>query len=214
MATRLKLIGMGCLLVIALFFAFALRHAWQWLVCLALAFSWMGDALLARFDPISRHVPDPFIAGMGAFALAQIAYTIAFWRSMVAMPQLHMRVPGLRFGLEVLPAILPVYVLFGLLFWIWTVMRADKPWDLKIATLVYCILLSTMAGFAASAAFVGNGFVWPLMAGGTLFLVSDAIIAAHLFRGSIHDEKRYDFAVWATYLPAQILLMLGTSSLY
>lgn len=214
MAIRAKLISMGAVLAISIFTAFAIGHAWQWLVCLALVFSWLGDALLAHFQPLTRKLPDPFIAGMGAFALAQIAYIAAFWTSIKGMPLLRMRTPGEYVGAEVLMALLPVFILLGLLFWVWIVMRADKPADLKVACLIYCLLLSTMAGFAASAAFTGVFIAWPLIAGGVLFMISDGFIAAHIFAGKLADEKRYEIAVWATYLPAQIMLLLGTSWLY
>lgn len=214
MATRLKLISMGILVAVSIFVAFAVGHAWQWLVCLALVFSWLGDALLARYAPLTRNIRDPFVAGMGAFAVAQIVYTIAFWLSIKGMPQLRMRVPGYYLGAEVLLALLPVYILLGLLCWVWVVMRSKKPGDLKGAALVYCLLLSTMAGFAASAAFTGASVAWPLIAGGALFMISDGLIALRLFAGRFPNERRYELAVWGTYLPAQILLLLGTSWLY
>lgn len=214
MATRLKLGSMAVLIVISLVFAFALGNSWQWMVFLALCFSWVGDAFMAKFEPLARRVPDPFLAGMGAFALAQIAYCIAFGQSLSGMPRLHMRVPGAYLGAELLPLILPVYLLVGLFAWVFIVMRTKHPWDFKAVTLVYCLLLCLMAGFAACAAFTGVRVVWPLIVGGLLFLISDGCIAARVFRDALPGERRYEAAVWGTYLPAQILLLLGTSWLH
>lgn len=210
----IKLCSMGILLAIGIVFGFAIRHPWQWVVCLALLFSWLGDALLAHFEPLTRKMSDPFIAGMGAFALAQISYIIAFNLSIRAMPTLHKPTPGMYLGADVLGLILPVYILFGLLFWMLIVLRSPRTWDLKIAALVYCCLLCTMGGFAASAAFTGTAVIWQLIAGGILFIVSDGIIAARVFGDRFENERRYDMLVWATYLPAQILLLIGTGRLY
>lgn len=214
MFVKVKLIAMAVLLVIALFFAFAIGYSWQWLVCAAVLFSWLGDMLLARFEPLASKVHDPFIAGMGSFAVAHIMYCIAFSRSMSGMPALHVRTPGMYYGIELIGMLLPVYLLIGLFFWVWIVFRSKQTWDIKIATLLYCLLLSGMAACAAAAACTGVSFVWPLMTGGILFMISDGFIAAHIFADKLLRPKQYEIAVWGTYLPAQILLVLGASRLY
>lgn len=209
-----KLVLSGCVAGMSLFFAFALGHSWHWLVFLAMLFSWIGDAMLAHFEPVSRRVSDPFIAGMGSFGVAQLLYCVAFYQSLSGMQALHMRVPGEIIGVELLPVLLPVYILVGLLYWVWTVFRSRQPWDLKGATLVYCLLLSTMAAFAACASFTGVSFVWQLMLGGLLFMISDGCIGAHIFRERLQNERRYNLIVWITYLPAQLLLVIGAARLY
>lgn len=215
MYVRLKLIAMGVVFVVSIFMAFAVNHLWQWLVVLALAFSWLGDALLAHWYPLTRRIPDPFVPGMGAFAVAQIIFTIAFWQSMRHMPQLRTPLPGYYTGIEVVGALWPIYVMAGIFFWALFVLRSTRQTkDIKIAALVYAILLTNMAAFAAAAAHTGTGTIWQLIAGGLLFVISDGIIAAHIFAGRIENEKVYDFAVWATYFPAQVLLMLGAAQLY
>lgn len=215
MIVRLKLACMGLVLAFAVVVALQIGHAWQWFVCLALLLSWLGDALLARVRIFTARLPvDPFIAGMGAFALAQIAYIIAFWKSLQGMPLLNARFPGLAIGMEILPWVLPVYLLVGLLCWTLFVFRANRTADLKIASLVYCCLLCAMGAFAFSAAFTGVITVWPLMLGGLLFMVSDGFIAARVFADKLPSDRAYEIMVWGTYLPAQILLALGTSWLY
>lgn len=213
-STRIKLVAMGLVWAYSALVAINRWRAWHWLVCLALALSWLGDALLAHYPPLARRVPDPFLAGMGAFAVAQIVYIVAFGTSLSGMPRLHARIPGMPIGSEILWSVLPIYVLVGILYWVWIGFRASKPPYLKAATLVYCLLLTIMAAYACSAAFTGVSIAWPLIVGGALFIVSDGLIAARLFDRLMLSEKRYDILVWATYLPAQILLMIGTSWLY
>lgn len=214
MGRAIKLTAIGMLFCVALAMAILSSHAWHWLVALALGFSWFGDAFLAHFEPLTRKVKDPFLAGMTSFALAQIVYSIAFWLSMQGMPTLHARLPGMYIGAEVVIALWPMYVLVAVLAWVWFIMRADQPRVIKIGTLIYSILLSTSAALAGSAAFTGTMVAWPLLAGGILFMISDGLIAAHEFGGRIENQKKYDFLVWATYLPAQVLLFLGSSWLY
>lgn len=214
MFVKVKLLAMAVLLVVALFFAFALGYSWHWLVCAAILFSWLGDALLAHFEPLTRKMQDPFIAGMGSFAVAHIMYCIAFSKSLAGIPLLHNRTPGMYFGFELIGVLLPLYLLAGLFFWVLFVFRSKHTWDMKIATLLYGLLLSGMAACAAAASCTGVSYAWPLMAGGILFMISDGLIAAHMFADKLPNPKQYDFAVWGTYLPAQILLVWGTSWLY
>lgn len=214
MVVKLKLAGIGLLLLIAAGVAFLRGMPWHWLCCAALGCSWIGDAMLARYAPVAGKVRDPFLAGMGAFAVAQILYISAFALSLSRMPALRARVPGEALGVEVLPTALLVLLLMGLLFWALCVLRAPKhTLPLKIAVLVYAELLCAMAALAFSASFTGDGVAWPLWAGGLLFMISDALIAVNLFTDRI-PERFYDALVWGTYAPAQIMLLVGASMLY
>lgn len=214
MSARVKLIASGLVWLFSLLVAIDVFRAWQWLVCLALAFSWLGDALLARYEPLTRKIRDPFIAGMGAFAIAQVVYIIAFSMSLKGMPLLHARIPGYLLGIELLGSVTPIYLLAGVLFWLLVVCRSDKDANLKAATLVYCLLLCTMAAHAFCAAFTGVFTAWPLILGGILFMISDGCIAMRIFKDRLADPKRYEIAVWGTYLPAQICLLWGAAVLY
>lgn len=214
MVTRVKLVGMGLILSLSVALAAARGHPWHWLVCTALGFSWLGDAMLAHYPPVAGRVRDPFIAGMGFFALAQIMYILAFRQSLAGMPLLRMRLPGAPIGLEVIGAVLPVYVLAAAAFWVFVVLRAERSWTLKIAAFAYSVLLSAMAAFACAAAFTGASFAWPLLLGGTLFLVSDAAISLRIFMDRLSRERTYQWVVWGTYIPAQLCLLIGASMLY
>ncbi len=213
MSTRIKLTASGLVAAAGLFLAFAYGHPWHWLVFVALVFSWFGDALLAGFAPLVRRIGsvDPFLCGMGAFALAQLTYAIAFGRSLFDVPLLHMGIPGYPLGIQILPWALPVYILAGVFFWVWTAFRSDKPGVMKYAVLAYCVLLTSMGALAFSAAFTGYSFAWPLPLGGVLFILSDGVIAQRIFRGKFPSDRQYEGLVWGTYLPAQILLMIGVT---
>ena len=214
MVVKLKLLGMGLVLLAAAVLAFLRGLPWHYLACAALGLSWVGDAMLAHYPPVAKGVPDPFLAGMASFSLAQVAYISALWMSLVAMPQRHMQTPGTVLGLHVIGGALPVYLLAATLFWVLFLLRARQPAAVKGAALVYALLVSAMAAFALSAAFTGVWFVWQLPLGGLLFLVSDGLIAAHVIRGVVADERRYDAMVWATYAPAQLLMLWGIWRLY
>ncbi len=214
MATRAKLAGMGLVLALSVVLAIAGGRTWHWLVCAALGFSWVGDAMLAHYPPIAGRIRDPFIAGMASFACAQAVYIAAFRASLFGMPPLHMRIPGSLIGIEIVGLLLPVYLLAALVFWTFSVLRAERAWALKAGTLVYALLLAAMAAYACAAAFTGVSFVWPLPLGGVLFLISDAWIALRIFQNRFPSETKYQWAVWGTYVPAQLCLLLGTALLY
>ncbi len=213
MAVKAKLLLMGLMLVIAATFAYARRMPWHWLVCTALGFSWLGDALLSRYPPIAGRLKDTFVPGMGMFAAAQICYIILLNMAMRAMPTLHMPKPGYPLGADVIGTVLPIYWLAVTLFWLMMILRTDKPKDLKIAALVYGLLLSTMGAYALAAAFTGTGIVWVLPLGGLLFMISDGIIALRIFQGTFQRDTVYEIAVWGTYVPAQLCLLFGVSAL-
>jgi len=209
MAVKAKLLCIGVLLVISVTFAFVRNLPWHWLVCAALGFSWLGDAMLSRYAPLAHRVRDPFVAGMGCFALAQIVYIIALRGAMHTLPTMHMPKPGAILGISVIGTTLPVCWLAVVFFWLLTVLRTDQAHPLKIAVLLYGLIVSTMAAYACAAAFTGTGFVWILPLGGLLFMFSDACIALRLFQDRFQNKTFYEVAVWGTYVPAQICLLLG-----
>lgn len=210
----LKLSATGALWFFSLLVALIYWQPWHWLVCAALAFSWFGDAMLAKFRPVARFARDSFIAGMAAFAAAQAFYILAASNSISNIEKLHTRLPGFEAGREILPNVLPVYLLFGAFVWALTVARGDKPFALKAMAFLYCELVCAMAAYALSASFTGYAFVWQLAAGGFLFIISDSAIAARVFRDRFVSERFYEALVWGTYFPAQLFLMLGFARLH
>lgn len=213
MHVGLKLSAMGLLWFVSLLVAIINWRQWHWLVCVALAFSWVGDAILSYYKPIVRHFRDPFISGMGFFAVAQLIYILAASSSIHSAELLYARVPGHAVGIDVLPDVLPVFLLTGLLYWMIIAVRTTKPIELKVASLAYGELLCVMAAYAFSASFSGAFFAWQLALGGCLFIVSDSLIAMQLFKEPFANERRHDLFVWGTYFPAQLFLLLGFARL-
>lgn len=138
MVVKLKLLGMGLVLLAAAVLAFLRGLPWHYLACAALGLSWVGDAMLAHYPPVAKGVPDPFLAGMASFSLAQVAYISALWMSLVAMPQRHMQTPGTVLGLHVIGGALPVYLLAATLFWVLFLLRARQPAAVKGAGAGLC----------------------------------------------------------------------------
>lgn len=211
MYAKLKLMLTGLLMLASAVFAFLHAARWHFLVCAALGFSFIGDALLAHYPPFAARIKDPFLPGMGAFAVAQGLYILAFHGSMQAVALRHTPEAGDVLGSEILPSMLLIYLLVGILFFIAVAFRAEQPVPLRVAALFYALLVCTMAAHALSAAFTGDSFVWPLFYGGVLFILSDGVIALHVFQQRFEDERFYEGLVWGTYFPAQLLLLLGTS---
>jgi hypothetical protein len=161
-----------------------------------------------------RFVRDPFIVGMVSFAIAQVFYIFAAANSVFNIEKIHMRLPGYMVGYEILPNVLPIYLLLGIFVWALIVARGTRPMPLKIMALVYSELVCAMAAYAFCASFPGFGFVWQLAAGGFLFVLSDGAIAARVFRDRFVSERFYEALVWGTYLPAQLFLLLGFARLH
>jgi len=148
-------------------------------VGVGLGFSWLGDLGL---------MPDGeawFLAGLGAFLVAQLAYAVAFW-------------PSRADSVLARPLLATPYLiaLIGLL----TVLWADLG-DLRIPVVAYAVVIIAMALLA-------TGLGATVAVGAILFVVSDTLIAvdavAELVRLPAHG-----FWVMLTYLAAQALIARG-----
>jgi Predicted membrane protein len=148
------------------------------LLVVALLCSAAGDILLGT-DGL-------FLAGMGAFALAHVAYVTLFVRS-GALAALRRR----------WFLLLPYFVVLdGLTLWLWPHLG-----ELRIPVLAYAVLLTATAVTAGA-------LDWRLGLGGALFFVSDAMIAMW----SIADRPAPPLpGLWimSTYILAQYLLASG-----
>jgi uncharacterized membrane protein YhhN len=148
-------------------------------VAIGLGWSWLGDlGLMPSGDGW-------FLAGLGAFLVAQLTYAVAFWPSrhdsILAKPVL------------VLPYVL---ALVGLLAILW-----DDLGDLRLPIIAYAIVIIVMAILAT-----GLG---PVVAtGAILFVISDSLIALHSVTGTLRLPG-HGFWVMLTYLAAQALIVAG-----
>lgn len=146
----------------------------------ALTASAVGDAFLSG-DPTRW-----LAGGLAAFLLADIAYIWLFldegfgWAMLEAD---HLRALG---------AALAVAAGVAMLAWLWR--SADR---LRPAVVAYAVAVSLMA----AAAFTLPHRFWPAIAGASLFMASDALLAAQLFKGL--RGRWADYLVWWSYYIAQ-----------
>jgi uncharacterized membrane protein YhhN len=145
-----------------------------WLVA-ALALSLLGDVYLML--PVNL-----FVAGLGAFLLAHIAYIAAFDVSSTAR---------LIWLAVVVGASSPV--------WFRIVRSMDEP-GLKPAVLAYLVTISLMV----ASAFASGSLV--AAAGAVLFFVSDGIIAWDRFVQKLPPAR---LAIIVTYHLGQLLLVIA-----
>ncbi|GAA4321167.1 lysoplasmalogenase [Flaviaesturariibacter amylovorans] len=160
------------------------------LLLAALFFSWAGDALLL-FEPEG---PEFFMAGLGAFLVAQVAYS-------VALGKLRIR-KGVRFRLVGLVPVIAFYVcLIGLLW--------DHLGALRTPVLVYGAVISTMLAMAVQLVPLKNRKSAALLFGGALlFVASDTVLALQKFYWKT-PSPHYGLLIMSTYGLAQLFLTLG-----
>jgi uncharacterized membrane protein YhhN len=155
-------------------------HLVRWVV-VALAASWLGDSV-----PSLLAGDAAFLAMVGCFLLAQIAYVVAFAPD-VRRSVLHRR-----------PALLVPYALVLVALMAACLPHAD---GLLVPVAVYGGVLTAMAVLATG--------VGPLVAaGGAVFLVSDALIALEQFVPGWALPGQ-DAWVMVTYLAGQALIVSG-----
>lgn len=150
----------------------------------ALVASWLGDSLPSLLGGDAA-----FLAMIGCFLLAQVAYVIAFAPD-ARRSFLHRR-----------PALLVPYalVLVGLVS-----ACAPHADDLLVPVAIYGGVLTAMAVLATG--------VGPLVAvGGAVFLVSDGLIALDRFVPS-WDLPGQDLWVMLTYVTGQALIVAGIAT--
>lgn len=150
------------------------------LTVVALFFSWLGDTLP---DVVGD---DGFLVMVGMFLLAQIAYAAAFWPSWRASVLAPPRWRALLY-------LLVIVVLF--------VLCAPGAGSLLGPVAVYAVCLGLMAVLATGVHSLTG-------VGGALFLVSDGLIAIGQFASGLAPPGNA-FWVMATYLVAQLLIVLG-----
>lgn len=147
------------------------------LVLLGLALSAVGDALLLSAARA------PFLAGVGAFLLAHLAYATAF-------------APGAR--VSPLAAAVLAAAAAGVLAWLWR-----RVGDMRVPVIVYTVAISTML-------LLGLGTGRPLaVAGALLFYVSDLTVARDRFD---HPGFVNRLVGLPLYYAAQVLLALSARS--
>lgn len=151
----------------------------------------LGDLIMARLIPLPEYV----LFGMLAFGAGHGLYLGALaGRSAQAGPRwTGARRAGLAGGW-----------LVGLLGW-WSLVRGPRTSaPLTGGGLVYALLLGSLGGLAAALA-ACEPRQRPRAAGVGLFLASDLLLAAELFR-DLHFPGSGD-AVWLSYIAGQMLIV-------
>lgn len=160
----------------------------------AIVLSAAGDFFLA-FD---KKWVLPF--GILSFLLAQLLYVLMFL--------------GIWFFSGDNSPLLPRYVMMGVViataigFLVW---MAPKLGWMAIAVVPYAIAITAMGVMAMWLPWIG----WPASLGALLFLTSDFVLAAELFRLPADAPARRFTApvVWWTYATAQVLIVWGVINL-
>lgn len=152
---------------------------YQWTIVIGLLFSLAGDIFLML--PTDR-----FIAGLVAFLLAHVAYSVAFG-AVVSWPL------WTPWGLGLLLYALVIYRL------LWP--NLGKLWP---AVLLYLVAITGMAWLAVAMA-LQTGTSWATLAalGAILFVISDSALALNRFRDRFWSA---DLIVLSTYYLAQWLI--------
>jgi uncharacterized membrane protein YhhN len=150
----------------------------RWSV-VALGFSWVGDTAP---DLVGRDLA--FLAMMGGFLVAQIAYIVAFWP--LRRESLATRPWALVVGAAVLAALIAVC--------------ASGAGSMLVPVVIYGACLVSMALLSSGVGRIAG-------VGGALFLVSDLLIALGEFSGL--DLAASGFWVMLTYVVAQALIAEG-----
>lgn len=160
-------------------------------IATGMTFGALGDVLMPHSVP----------SGMAAFAVGHVAYV----RGMLRLQ----RNKGLS-SRAILYGAWGAWLGAAVAGWYAVVARSPKGvTPLGWAGLGYSLLLASTCGVAWGTALQSRRYL-PLALGGTLFLLSDVVIAMRLFNPelfrAIPDWIRGDL-VWLTYAPAQALLV-------
>jgi hypothetical protein len=167
-------------------------------VAVGMTLGWVGDLCMAGLMPL----PGPVLGGMAAFGLGHVAYVTA---ALSFGNREGLARPGARWGAWA------GWLLIGLAGWYFVALRGRQPTALHAAALPYALLLASTAGCATGLALQRPAFV-PFALGAGLFLLSDLLLAAHLFNQSGLAWVNVNDLVWLTYGPGQMLIVYSVGS--
>lgn len=163
------------------------------LLALALGLSALGDLAL------SRNGERAFLAGIGAFALAHLAYLAVF-----------LSLEGdaaLTVGWQVLAAAAVASLSSAMAWLLW-----PRTGPLRWPVLGYVVIIAIMG---INAALVPSPFARLVIFGAFLFILSDSLIATERFliRGG-HAPRWLSPAIWVTYWFAQAFFCVGIVQIF
>lgn len=175
-------------------------HSVHRLMMFALFFSWIGDISLQLANGKSGFVNNPdqlFLAGLGAFLLTQLLYSVAFnlpkGRNTIFSSRLYQLLLVVGYG--------------SLLMWLLYNKLVTPGANYRIPVIVYTLVILTMLVSALNRYGKVNGLSYILVViGAILFVASDSMIAISKFL------ERFDFArvlIMSTYVLAQYFIVSG-----
>lgn len=152
-----------------------------WLLVAALGFSALGDAALSRDGEAA------FMAGLGSFLIAHIAYVPLFWQTGV----------GALEGWRLIAA--PLCLVYAVIVarWLWPHLG-----EMRAPVAVYMLAIVAM-GIAALTVPMA---LWPILLGALSFIASDTVLAAETFVYQNQPRRWTAPVVWITYYAAQALI--------
>ena len=170
------------ILVVTALLAGALDSSYGRLILLGLLFSWLGDVFLISKRQLS------FIAGLGSFLLAHVAYSGAFLLQPLTVPPL------------VLAAIAMVVFAIIVLRWLWPHLRHN----FRPAVVSYLLAISLMV-VLASGTIAATGLY--VVIGAVMFAASDIFVARDRFVSPSVANRLWGLPL---YYAAQLIFALST----
>ena len=164
------------------------------LVLLGMILSFFGDLFNAEVIPL----PVPLLGGMTAFGGAHCFYIAAFY--------LLLKPTGVLISTWywIGSAVVWLVTITG---WVRFIRNPDKIPALNCGSLIYALLVGTMAYCSFIVAFKLGGWWWIIPLGAVLFYISDTIIGiTDIGRVML---KRTHLWIWLTYIMGQMGIIYG-----
>ena len=159
----------------------------------ALIFSWIGDVLLMWSEL--------FVFGLGSFLMAHVCYIIGF---KVAQKNPE-KIESVNF-LKLFAFNLPIYLIAAFLYYL----VHTNLGSLKIPVIVYILVIVSMLSTARERfGKVSSSSFWQVFVGGSLFFISDGIIAISRFYQNFPESG---ILIMGTYAVGQLLIVMGIRS--
>lgn len=153
-----------------------------------------GDFCLTQTPMVKKLYKEPFLTGAMSFLIGHLFYIIAF-------------ATAARLSAGPFWGAFLIYGILAVIAWMTAMRGGSHGTAFRIALLAYGLVIALMASFGFALAAARGGAFWLAAIGGALFVVSDGIIALNDFGGI--KIPRADLLIWATYVPAQLLIVLA-----
>jgi len=159
-------------------------------IAIGMTFGLIGDIFMAQLFPVKDFV----IGGIASFSIGHLAYLYGF--SKIILETTGKGFPNWE--------IIGIWWCIASVGWFITVYYRSQPKFLHYAALPYAFLLSSTVAFTNGLFLSDKHFLITLI-GAILFLISDLILAADLFK---RTQFRYsNDLVWLLYGPGQMLIV-------